>query len=556
MLHRQLQLVQRYLLLLLTPLAVSIYALRRGSDYNFDFVNIKGQLAWSIINNRLGTDSQIGGRYALTPFNDMWNVLLLGTGHWWLPVVFWALVHSLIVVVTYFIIRELVPNMNIYLQQTIALTSLTSPIILMQIGTGFGHLTTSVFIGLSLLFLIRGTKDGGNRYWLLAGANLGLAILLRSSNTPTIPAYLLAASIIAISSRQFLSFILSFSWIFFGISIAWAWYATSASSATFDGLDIIPLGMFGVWLIIAFLVVSPILLSSINKYVDNFLRFLDSERIMQLLRVGLLLSVAYMVRKIYILAQTGDPRFLITNLEMAKHRVIHTGSLVDNCCAVDLEVSYFDLRVQIATVVFVIALGLLIFRRSKEVVRVVGIVTFVVLPVFMAISYSGYIRYGSQALPYVPVGLVAIFGITTSTRNHVRTVFVSGVLLLTFPVISGLPFVENIPRYAQLGDSQNLFSTKELVMANELLTAKSVVFIGGPLASLLAQQLNRQDLQWTWKQPLASEIQKSKRDYFVLYNPTESFTAGRARVTGISTTECVALRFERLPLSICRLSSS
>ena len=161
--HNQLTFVKKHILLLVAPLVVATYALQRGSDYNFDFVNIKGQLGWSILHGRLGIDSQIGGRYSLTPFNDVWNVLLLGTGYWWLPVTFWALVHSLIVVITFLIIKELVPQMNVITQQIVAITSLTSPIVLMQIGTAIGHLTTSIFIGLSLLFLIRGTKEAQNR---------------------------------------------------------------------------------------------------------------------------------------------------------------------------------------------------------------------------------------------------------------------------------------------------------------------------------------------------------------------------------------------------------
>ena len=551
----QLTFVRRHILLLITPFVVTTYVLQRGSDYNFDFVNIKGQLGWSILHGRLGIDSQIGGRYSLTPFNDVWNVLLLGTGHWWLPVAFWALVHSLIVVIAFLIIKELAPQMNVFNQQIVAITSLTSPIILMQIGTAIGHLTTSVFIGLSLLFLIRGTKDTQNKYWLLAGANLGLAILLRSSNIPTIPAYLLAVSLIAVNSRQLVAFFLGFGWVFFGVSISWAWYATSASDLSFNGLAVIPKGMIGVWLVIAFLIGSPILLSSRNRYVDHFMRLIDSKFIRQLTRVGLVASVAFMVRKIYNMAITDDPRYLITDIGMVDNRIVHTGSLVDQCCQVDLELSYFDLRVQIAIAISIFAIGFLLYRRSGESVRLIGVVTFVTLPIFMAISYSGYIRYGSQALPYVPVGLVAIFGMRSIKSIYARICLLLGVILLIFPVIPGMPFVMNIPRYAQLGDSQNLLSTEELAMANDLLPAKSVVYIGGPLASLLAQQLNRQDLVWTWSQPEASEIENSNRDYFVLYNPMEPFTASRAAETDISATECDVLRFQQLQLTICRLKS-
>ena len=394
-----------------------------------------------------------------------------------------------------------------------------------------------------------------NKYWLLAGASLGLGMLLRSSNVPTIPAYLLAVSLIAINSRQLVAFFVGFGWVFFGISISWAWYASSVSGFDFQGLDVIPKGMAGVWFVIALLVVSPIFLSSSNRYVAYFLRLLGLRPFMLLIRLGLVASVAFMIRKIYITAQTADPRYLITDVGMAEHRLTHTGSLIDHCCQVDLEVSYFDMRVQIAMIISALAVGIYVYKRSHESAQVLGVVTFVALPVFMAISYSGYIRYGSQALPYIPIGLVALFDVWSLKSTYARTFLLLGVFLLAFPVIPGMPFVKDVPRYAQLGDSQNLLSDKELTMANNLLPAKSVVYVGGPLASLLAQQLNRQDLVWTWTQPLADEIRNSDRDYFVLYNPMEPFTAGRAAVTGISITECGVLRFQRLQLTICRLSS-
>jgi hypothetical protein len=466
---------------------------------------------------------------------------------------YWSLVHSLIVVVAYFVIKELVPEMNIYLQQIIAVTSLTSPIILMQIGTGFGHLTTSVFIGLSLLFLLRGTKDGHDYYWLLAGVNLGIAILLRSSNIPTIPAYLLAASILAVHSKQFVSFVLGFSWVYFGISIPWAWYSSNASGMTFSGIEVIPKGIVGVYAVIAFLCISPILYSSTNRYAAVLLKSLDIRIVINTIRAILLALVVYTTQTIYKIAQVGDPRFLITNLEMGKHRLTHTGSLIDNCCPVDLEVSYFDLRVQFAIFLFVASIGVFFYRRSPETVRAFGLITFVTLPIFMAISYSGYIRYASQALPFVPVGLIALIQVLPLKRFLSQAFLVSALICLTIPAISRLPEVMDAPRYAQLGDSNNLLTKAELSMANDLLPLKSTVYIGGPLVSLLAQQLNRRDLVWTWNQPIESEIKSSSSDFFVLYNPMEPFLEKNVLNRGVSMSECSILRFQRLQLSLCRL---
>ena len=443
--------------------------------------------------------------------------------------------------------------MNIFLKQIIAFTSLASPIVLMQIGTGIGHLTTSVFIGLSLLFLLRGTKEGPDYYWLLSGAYLAIAILLRSSNISTIPAYLLAVSLVVVNSKQFVLFVLSFSWVFFGASILWAWYSSNASGFTFTGIAGIPMGIVGVYGVITMLCISPIFLSSTSRLAAVLLKLFDTRIIIHMIRAAFLALVVYTTETIYQAAQIGDPRFLITNLEMARRRIVHTGSLDDNCCPVDLEVSYFDLRVQIAIIMFVIAIGTVAYRRSPEIVRVVGVITFVTLPIFMAISYSGYIRYASQALPFVPIGAIALIQILPVKRLLSQMLLALALICVTIPVIPGLPRVMDVPRYAQLGESNNLLTEAELSMANDLLPLKSAVYIGGPLVSLLAQQLNRQDLVWTWIQPLESDIRSSSSDFFVLYNPMEPFLEKNVLNSGVSVSECSILRFQRLQLSLCRL---
>ena len=543
----------RYAPLVLATIAAISYALVRGSDYNYDFVNIKGQLGWSILHRRLNVDTQNGDRLTFPPFNDVWNVLLLGTGHWWLPVLFWAIVHSLILLVAFFVIKELAPKLNVFLQQVVAISSLTSPLILMQLGTAIGHLATSLFFGCSFLYLLRGMRISGNRYWLLAGASLGFAILLRFSSIPTIPAYFFAVSLIAINGSQLVSFLLGFGWIFFGVSIPWAWYSSNLSGIAFEGIQVIPMGVAGVWVVIVLLCTSPILLSPINRYSAAFHRLVGLQQVMHLIRLGLFVSVGFMVQKIYLLTQGRDPRFLITNFAMAENRLVHTGSLVDGCCQVDLEVSYFDIRVQIATAILIFAVGVFLYRRSQETLQTVGAVTFVVLPILMAISYSGYIRYASQALPLVPLAFVAVLVVLPMKVRLFHIFLVFGVSALIYPVVPGLPKVVNVPRYAQLGDSQNLLSVTELEMANDLIPESSTVFIGGRLVSLLAQQLNRQDLVWTWSQPSKSQIRNSGKDHFVLYNPMEPFTSSQAAVTGISISECSVLRFQRLQLTICRL---
>jgi hypothetical protein len=394
---------------------------------------------------------------------------------------------------------------------------------------------------------------GNNQFWLLAGASLGIAILLRPSNIPTIPAYFLAVAIIAVSSKQLVSFTLSFSWVFFGSSILWGWYASNASNDSFSGIPIIPNGIIGTYSIIILLCISPILLSPTNQLVLAFYRVLDKRNVLHLMRLGLLVLCVVVIRKIYQIALTNDPRFLITNLGMAKNRMFHTGSLIDGYQQVDLEVTYFDLRVQIAVIVFMIALGAFLYKRSSDAVRIFGVVSFILLPIFMAVSYMGYVRYASQALPFVPISVVALIQLLPHERFFRQAFLVSSLICLAVPVIPRLPGVIPVPRYAQLGDSNNLLTEVELAMANDLLPLKSTVYIGGPLVSLLAQQLDRRDLVWTWIQPTESEIKFSSSDFFVLYNPMEPFLEKNVLNRGISISECSILRFQRLQLSLCRL---
>jgi hypothetical protein len=549
---KQCRRVVRFLPLHLGSLSVILYVFLRGSDYNYDLVNIRGQLAWSILRGRLGIDTQIGGRYAYPPFNDVLNVLLLGTGHWWLPVLFWGFINAMIVPLSFLIIKEIAPKMNFYVQQCLALASLTSPIILMQIGTSFGHLTTSVFIGLSLLYVLRGRISVGNRDWLLAGSFLAVAMILRNSNVPTFPAYALAISFISINSLQFFSFLVAFGSVFLSVSGAWAWFASRQTGTDFVGLEVVPFGTFGFFAAFSLLLLL-MLFSKVNRpLITKMLRFLNLRSAVAVTRAVLFAAIIYMVRKVYLMAEIGDPRFLITDANSALQRIFHTGSLVDKCCQVDLEYSYFDLRIQVAFGLLILFLVSLFFDHSDQVSKRLGISLFITLPLLMPLAYSGYVRYGSQALPYVPLGVALLASTSRLKVVYSRCFLFLGLLILVAPVVPGFPYSRDIPRYAQLGGRDELFSRQELLQVNSLLPEGSYVYIAGKLTSILAQQLNRPDLVWTWKVPESEDVLNGSQRYFALYSPSEPLTVEQLPAH-MNKSECGVLRFRSLGFTICRL---
>ena len=197
----------------------------------------------------------------------------------------------------------------------------------------------------------------------------------------------------------------------------------------------------------------------------------------------------------------------------------------------------------------------LFFDHSDQVSKRLGISLFITLPLLMPLAYSGYVRYGSQALPYVPLGVALLASTTRLKVVYSRCFLFLGLLILVAPVVPGIPYSRDIPRYAQLGGRDELFSRQELLQVNSLLPEGSYVYIAGKLTSILAQQLNRPDLVWTWKVPESEDVLNGSQRYFALYSPSEPLTVEQLPAH-MNKSECGVLRFRSLGFTICRLEAN
>ncbi len=525
------------------------FSVLRAPDFNYDLVNLRGQLAWSITRGRLGIDSFEGSRYLFPPLNDAWNILLLGTGSTWVPVAFWSAVHALIPIVVYLIIKGIAPEWGSWATQLLALTSLSSPLLLMQIGTSFGHLTSSVFISLALLFLLRCRQVTNPQLATLAGAMLGVAVLIRMSNLPSVPAYLLGVTFLVATTTDFARFALGFGTVFGGSYFAWSWYASNEVGTRFQGFSVVPLGLPGSVALIAAIFASVYLTSTDRLLLSKRIQALLNRLPLGVLRIFLATSICAVVFQV---RTAADPRFLVTSWSQVPKRLIHTGGLERGCCPVDLEIPYWDLRMPL--MYFALALVLLFsltFRRRFSPVSI-GVVIFCCLPVLAYLAFSGYARYASQALVVAPVALTAIIQEVTLKAQLKKGLIFLGVLLLSFPAIHSMTRGSAIPRFAQLAESEKFFTREELAVVNDLLPEDAKVYIAGDLVSLVAQQLNRPDLIWTWKMPLASEA-LSSRNLLVLYNPMTPLPLAELETRGLFVAECNTLRFTNSSLGLCRL---
>lgn len=164
----------------------SIYA---GKDLNWDQLNYHFYVAYSLITDRLGHDFMAAsGQSYLNP--------LVYVPFYWMVIQEWhsvavasvlAAFHSLNIVVVYALIRTALPEPtrhNRWIGTLGALLAFLSPIFLMEAGTTFADITTSVFLLGALLFLLR--SDPAHSWWkngaLFAGIMAGAAVGLKLSN--------------------------------------------------------------------------------------------------------------------------------------------------------------------------------------------------------------------------------------------------------------------------------------------------------------------------------------------------------------------------------------
>ena len=229
---------RRYALLTLSCIGVVVYGLATGPDLNFDLRNIRAYNAWMIVRGRLGDDALSNLLTQYLPLHDVVNVILLGTGKWWLPVLFWSALHASIVVVAYRLVGILVPTAPNILKQLIAASSLASPLIMMEIGTSFGDLTAAPFFGLALLVVLQ-RRDHWN--WTTAGIYLAIAAVAKPTMLLCAPPVLFGVTLLGYSVVQVATFGLAFVGVYFSAALIWSAYWTHESGVSWYSIPGLPI---------------------------------------------------------------------------------------------------------------------------------------------------------------------------------------------------------------------------------------------------------------------------------------------------------------------------
>jgi hypothetical protein len=180
----------------LIVIATISWTLLCGKDLNWDQLNYHFYVGFAWLHDRFGHDFMAanGQSYlnplAYVPFawmvNHDWHSLLIGS--------LLAAFHSLNIVLAYLICRSVLqghPQIVRAVAGLGALLAFLSPIFLMEAGTTFADITTSVLLLAGVLLLLQ--TGNTHRWWsdraLLAGLAVGIAASLKTSNLVFLPAF-------------------------------------------------------------------------------------------------------------------------------------------------------------------------------------------------------------------------------------------------------------------------------------------------------------------------------------------------------------------------------
>lgn len=561
---------RRHAVLILSCLGVVVYGLATGPDLNFDLRNIRAYNAWMIVRGRLGDDALSNLLTQYLPIHDVINVILLGTGKWWLPVAFWAALHGSIVIVAYRIAGLLAPNAPQFWKQLIAASSLASPLIMMEIGTSFGDLTAAPFFGLTLLVVLR-RKDHWN--WFAAGTYLAIAAVAKPTMLLTAPPIFFGVTLLGYSLVQVATFGIAFVGVYFSAALVWAAYWTHESGVSWYSIPGLPLSGLKFVMVTVFAVGLLVtgLLPQMRGVISRLDTSLARRRYMWIARGTALLfvvrqGISWHRQFTYSGSSTSGALsavdWMVFGWSDFFRRLYHTGSLRDGFRLIDLEIPYRDVRVPFAVVTLVVtsfvAIGHLALGRFDRFRSTFGAVVTVVAPILFVIWILGYARYFIQFIPFVPV---AAFAALTSVRSYksrqprTASTIIIPLVVLVFAVLAVIPLqggTLHVRKFAQTESKGSLLSASETKMLNAFIPKDTTVHLAGILISSAAVVLNRPDVKWTYSPP--SSVERQRRNHIVLYSPQWQKQLISWREAGVRTQNCVVLRFRYAIYGVCDLA--
>jgi len=256
----------------------------------------------------------------------------------------------------------------------------------------------------------------------------------------------------------------------------------------------------------------------------------------------------------------GDPRFNPDSLLVVFRRLLSTGDLAEGVTlgsysVRDLEYAYFDLGKGLAILVAASALLILLFRVRGD-SSAFGPLHVAVIPgvaVWANMASYGYVRYATEALVLLPVGVFALLSAIDVRRILRSLAALLAALVLLLPAL-GLGGWQGYGHRVGRPGHGPLVSDQERDVLSGLIPQDSAVFFFGNLTSWIAPVVDRVDPTWFVKPLRPRDAEASTAVLF--YDLANVADLDKFTTREWSMTDCQALRFENVAVGWCRLDAN
>ena len=577
-------LARRHCIIVLGSFLVLLEAVRKGADTYYDFLNIKWVMGWKLSQADFNLKGIASTRKWGPPYLDIWNSVWATAGPWWLPNIVHGLVHLLIIPSVFVLARRVAPHLPNLFHQILAVVAVSVPLVRMQIGTSTGHLYAALPITWSLIVLLGASPRGRDAVvtsrarpsglanplslftrtdpWVrsfLAGAILALSPLLKPSALSTVPAHMVAVTLLVGSLSGVVAFGHGFAAAYLAGAISWSMCVATVTQGSPFAVVSPGIPISGATLVLLSILVVCLGLAGLARprYRVVFPERVDSSGLALAALTLVLLGVAYMFSA-YLRRAVPDYRWLIPDLKSMGGRLFHAGDLNFGYLTVDLESAYFDTSIPMSVVLLAGACLLLPIAFWKSTVvghrRAIGVVVFVALPFVYNMWATGYTRYASQVVPLVGVAGLALFSLASARSVRVLSSLVL-IGLLALPMVLTDRVSAEVPRFGQVAYDEPIYedfiSQSEIDELNELLPFGATVLAVGDINTYLLPQLGRTDLDWWFWEPNREEVAKMSGDIIFMLNPGDSDLLGEYVEQGLLYDDCSVLRFRRTSVGLC-----
>jgi len=545
------------LILMVAQAVFVVFALARGPDLNFDWINVKFYSAWTAITGGFEVRGLSSSRLLYPPLHDGFMALLENSGPWWIRVAVTAIIQSLQIPIVFVILRRIDPQGHAVVQAMTSTLALFTPLSLMQAGASLSHLIVGLVLLLALREAVNSQADSG---WGRVGVLLGVASVVRLTTVTALPLLVMGLAFVSRRSVDLIRMTATAIFTLTFVGFSWSAFVSVRTEATgVPPIAGLPNEEFGLLILVLSGVVTALMSTERARQVA--LRVDTWRPVSGLSWLRSLIVLAAVVSIPLTLRRNVTELYELSSLNQLFGRLVGTSNFSKSASERGLEYVVFDNVVAVMTVCMVAAVLLVSvsgLRRSSSIGLLhLGIVLFGTAPVIGTMLATGYLRYSTSFIATAPVVLYSLRAIVRSASGSVvlgRSVLALGVALLALPVFPGLGPDVDIPRFGATGGDRPLLSQEDLLVLNSLLPQDARVYAFGTSAPYLAAKLSRGDLSWEFREPDGSVVPTLVRPLVGIYDPATPEDLGEFPPNGIEVGECWIARLSEASYGICDLS--